>query len=538
MSQYPKINNYSPEKERGRDFLGQQATIQALTGVCLPTFTNSTAILRYYSFWPWAFKMLVEHGSKLEGIKRNRYLWKLETALNIANRMRDPDYKGMPGVQGVKFPDIEAPDDLEVVIDYEKNDRTSAYSPVQYSPSLTTLRIVARRGKDRPLDKYGKTLAKIFDDYIKQFEGYSRLVDPDSRSLSMGHLRNLMPALSLENVLKEEQNCFLEVIEQNEVNVGLKNGMTPRIQTTRMLLDIIRTQKAKPSEDTIAPIWDGSYEAPEILKSITHAWRIVRGRQFFQRSLESQLSAFLLFIDDTMEPGNTLVEFSETLFERLGRGELLGFTMLEFDTHLGGSQSFGELCDYLYKFCKSNNIDEDTIESAIKERPVSKSHAYQYNLSSEIGVLGLLLQILLFRRTEELGRGVDEMGQSFLNHPPGYKLSFTTFAKVMERCMQMPARDGLYELLSETMLLLHLGVAQEKWAQMGNFTFRFVRADDGGYVRHIGSSINDPNATGNKLWAYISLLRYLGFWEYGEDDVMVLTQTGRDYLAQAVPLND
>ena len=538
MEQYPKMNAFAPEKERGRDFMGQQATIQGLTGICLPTFTNSTAKLRYYSFWAWAYKMLSKHGKGLEGIKANQYLWKLETALNIANWLRDPEYSGMPGVRAINFPDTEAADAVEVVINYEKDHRTSAYSPVQYAPSLGTLSIVQRNGGQYFLLKYGIRLSEIFDNIIKNYDGYGRLINPNSKSLTMGELRKLIPALSLENVSQEERECFLEVIEQNEANAGIENGMTPRMQTTRMLLDIIRTQKAKTTEDTVIPVWDGSYQSPAILRSITDAWRIVRARQFFQLSVESYLSSFSLFIEGQARKTGTLTAFRDTLIERLEREELLGFPLKGIQSYLQESNTLWQLCDALYEFCQNNGIDEDTIMAAVKSRKVSSSHAYQVNRSAEIAVLGFVLQILLYHRVGVFQKSADKRGKKFLSYPQGYRLSFNTFQTLFERCMEKKLKDGLDELLSETMLKLHLGVAQDKWLQTGNFTFRFVRADEGGYMRQFESDIYNPNATGNKLGAYISLLRYIGFWEYDDNKQMQLTEDGTNYLRQSVQLNN
>jgi hypothetical protein len=538
MNDFPKPNEFAPEKARGRDFMGQQATIQALTGDCLPTFTNSTAKLRYYSFWAWAYKMLSKHGSGLEGIKANQYLWKLETALNIANWLRDPEYTGMPGVKSVEFPDADFPDIQEVKIDYGKDYRTSAYSPVQYAPSLGTLSIVQRDGGQYYLLKFGIRLAEIYDGIINKHAGYTRLIHPDSESLSMGELKSLIPALSLENVSQEEKDCFLEVIEQNEVNTGIEEGMTPRIQTTRMLLDIIRTQKAKTTEDTVTPVWNGSYKSPTALRSITDAWRIVRARQFFQLSVESYLSAFSLFIEGQPSRTGTLVAFRDTLINWLEKGEVLGFTMKGIESKFQDSKTLWQLCDYLNGFCLNNGIDEDKIMKAIQSRRVSKSHAYQIHFSAEIAALGFILQILLYYRVGVFQKYSDKRSQKFLAYPQGYRLSFNSYQKLFQRCMEKNLREGLDELLSEAMLKLHLGVAQDKWLQTGNFTFRFVRADDGGYMRQFDSDIYNPNATGNKLWAFISILRYIGFWDYGDDKQMILTQDGLDYLAQAVPLND
>lgn len=145
-SAYPSPTLYSPEKTTGRDFLGQQSIIQYMADKCLPSFTNSTRKIRYYSFWAWAFKMLEIHGKFLDEKQKWWYLLKLETALIIINKSIDPDMIGMPGVTGIPYTvdQIKAFNPDTTVKIYDEKVRATSYDAVQYAPSLGSLNIVKK----------------------------------------------------------------------------------------------------------------------------------------------------------------------------------------------------------------------------------------------------------------------------------------------------------------------------------------------------------------------------------------------------------
>ena len=137
----PAPTKFSQEYPIGRDFLGQQSIVQYMANRCLPSFTNATRVLRYYSFWAWAFKMSAENFSKFKNEKdRWFYLMKLETALIICNKIRNPEMIGMPGIQGIPINVDNLKDfkDNDLIDIYSVKNRATSYSAVQYSPSLGT----------------------------------------------------------------------------------------------------------------------------------------------------------------------------------------------------------------------------------------------------------------------------------------------------------------------------------------------------------------------------------------------------------------
>ena len=53
---------------------------------------------------------------------------------------------------------------------------------------------------------------------------------------------------------------------------------------------------------------------------------------------------------------------------------------------------------------------------------------------------------------------------------------------------------------------LHIGVAQDKWLGMGNFTFKYVRAEPTGFKLIDKGKVMKPNRTRNKILAYFEIL--------------------------------
>ena len=76
----------------------------------------------------------------------------------------------------------------------------------------------------------------------------------------------------------------------------------------------------------------------------------------------------------------------------------------------------------------------------------------------------------------------------------------------------------------------HLSVSQDKWLQMGNFTYRFIRAENGGYTVQDDSLETPVNMTGYKIEAYLELLNNLGFWDKDASGHMIVTNSGNDFI--------
>ncbi|MBF0430777.1 MAG: hypothetical protein HQK83_05830 [Fibrobacteria bacterium] len=527
---FPAPNKFSPETQQGRDFLGQQSIIQSMTYECLPSFTNATIKLRHYSFWAWAFKILKKNFKNIKQEDQLPYLWKLETALIIANRMRDPDYKGMPGVLGVDFPDVDSPDTYEVPIFFDKKNRASSYEPVQYSPSIGTLNIVKRDGHDYQILKYGIKLGALFDETISKCEGYKELIDPKQKTLSVKHLKCLGEALSLENISKTEEDIFLEIIEQDELNRGQENGLTKRIQTTCMLLEIIQKHDITNTENILSPLWNVNYKCNKKLVSITSAWQIIRARQFFHLSVESFLSSFCLYLEIHESRTGNIKDYCKRFIEDIPSRSIGKIHLKEIQDLIARNATFKELTEFLYEICVENEINEETIMGLIVKLKLVVSKAYVFNNTFQFALLGLTLQILLNKRYPELQKLSGKMAEKFFKVPRNYRLSFVRIQNIFEKVMNKKIDAALEILFMEFMLKLHLGVSQDKWIQTGNFTFRFVRDENGGYRMQHNVGIKAPNTTGNKLSAYLSLLKYAGFWELDPNKKMVLTSSGSAYL--------
>ncbi len=527
---FPVINEYAPEKERGRDFMGQQSTIQTMAGQCIPSFTNATIKPRYYTFWAWAFKMLDRKKDEILPEKRWQYLWKLENALIIANLLRDPVYTGMPGVGSVSLPEQPASDDTEIMLATDNNYKTSSYSAVQYSPSIGSLKIVSREGDDFKILKYGSLLGDLLDSELRLIEGYEELIDPMQNTIKMAHLKNLMSAFSLENISAGENECLIELIEQDEFKTESDSGFTRRVQSACLFLDIIRTQLNIKQSQLLDPLWNGSYQAPHYLEDIAGAWRMIKARQFFQLSVEAYLASFSLFIEGQPQGVGTLSDFVSMVIAAIPDQEIRGTKVSNVEPPLDLTGTFGKFSAYVINLCKNWEVNEIQIMDEINQLHSWRSGAYQIHNSAPYAIHGIILQILLVERFAEFEQLSAEWTSRFLKIPRDYRLSFQSLRSLMIKCQNMLVEEGIRTILSESMLKLHLGVAQEKWIQTGNFTFRFVRSERGGYERHLEAPINRPNATRNKSDAFLSVLRYVGLWDNESTSQMVLTESGLKYL--------
>ena len=224
---FPAMISLVRRQATGRDFLGQQSIIQYMVNRCIPSFTDTTSRLRYYSFWAWAFAMLQKNLGAIGPRRSWLYLQKLETAFIISNHLRNPSITGMPGILSIQIPDRDAGMSSRVMIYSKKARKTNSFTAVQYRPSLRSLNIVWNDGTIYSVGRFGRRLADAFDSAIRPAKGYSALTDPIFEDITLGQLPSLEDSLSLDNVLAEERRVFKEIIEQQEQPNSGKNKNDP-----------------------------------------------------------------------------------------------------------------------------------------------------------------------------------------------------------------------------------------------------------------------------------------------------------------------
>ena len=501
-SAYPSPTLYSPEKATGRDFLGQQSIIQYMADKCLPSFTNATKKIRYYCFWAWAFKMLEIHGNTLGEKKKWWYLLKLETALIIINKSIDPDMVGMPGVTGIPYTvdQIKDFDSDTLVKIYDKKVRATSYDAVQYAPSIGSLNIVKKNGAQFSICSFGQELYKVFDNKINTASGYDLLVSPDIKEIKWSHLLEMKDGFCLNYLSKTEREIFVRIIEQQKKSIGSTRKRTERIETTLLVLDIIRKKMIKEKEDILIKLWNEDYKAPQDLKQITDGWKMIEARRFYQISIEAVLSSFCNYLCSFKSLTGGFDEFCHDIinsFKKILHADIMPFALIvENDEPL---KNFIEAVD---KYCADNFIDEQSLVELIKKYSSEKSFNYQ------LAQYSLILLLYLYLKFDGLKAIKTEKAVHFWQTPASFRHSFEIIDRLINKWYQLPVSMGLRNIIQLLSLRLHLGVSQDKWLQTGNFTFRYIKDEPKGFkfLRAMR-----PNRTGNKLLAYTELITDLGF---------------------------
>jgi hypothetical protein len=522
-SVFPASTLFNPERTTGRDFLGQQSIIQYMADRCLPSFTNATRKIRYYSFWAWAFKMLETYGQKLDEKQKWWYLLKLETVLIIINKYLDPELVGMPGVTGIPYTVDEitkfVPDTIVKI--YDEKNRATSYDPVQYAPSLGTLNIVKKIGTKISICNFGQELFKEFDNKIETASGYSLLLSPNTKDIKWAHLLEMKEGFSLENISENERKILIRIIEQQTISLFSKRGKTERIETTLMVLDIIKKEKVKENEDILKKLWNGEYESPQELKQIADGWKIIEARRFYQISIEAILSAFCQYLCSFKgEPGD-FDEFSIEVtdsFKKLRHSGTMPFNhIIEKDEPL---KNFIEAVN---EYCSEHDIDEQDLIDLIKKYSGDKQ-TFNFPLVQS----GLILLLYLFTQFESLKALETEKAEHFWRTPTNFRHSFELVDRLIRKWSGLPVSTGLKNIVQHLSLRLHLGVSQDKWLQTGNFTFRYIKDDPNGFKL---LNTMRPNRTGNKLLSYTELITGLGFIDKSSE-YLKLTKDGYSFLGK------
>lgn len=521
MSKYLSPTKYRPEVSRGRDFLGQQFIVQLMADICLPSFTNATWVMRYYSFWAWAF-------SKASSLSHDHddniwvYLMKLETALILANRFRNPSMIGMPGIQGMKYSSEElrlmSSDDI---IDLSTEDRATSYAPVQYSPSLGRLNIASREKQTCMLLKNGKKLADAFDVTINHFQGYHTLISPKKIIIRCRDLRQMAPALSLEAPSEKEQEIFESIIIGTKDHPVAQSDIY-RVKTTQMLLELIDKTGGISFKEIKKEIWYSNILSHQCLHDIRDGWRLVEGRRIYQYAVETILASFCHYLNSMVHRrSGHFEEFCNCVF----KCPFPKYTPFSSITNI----SFGDYLSAVYRHDTFKELNEWNLVDIIEDRVQTGLSIDDNRYFAVLDALHLLFKLI--QSVGTIDTQDSPLAQRFIREPSGYRHSLIVIMELINSWSHLSLKTGLKNCIIELVLKLHLGVAQEKWYTTGNFTYRFIQSFDAGF--ELVQLKDSPVMTENKLGAYLFILRDIGLLEY-DDPVFKITWAGKKYLSDYI----
>ncbi len=504
---FPAPNKFLQEEPAGRDFLGQQSFVQYMADKCLPSFTNATRMVRYYSFWAWAFKMLeLNIGRGNKGEDPWWYLMKLETALIISNKHRNPNITGMPGISKIPYTADEIKNfdfDTEVTI-YSRERKVTSYSAVQYSPSIGSLNIVRRDGHEYSILKYGQRLSEIFDKSIRNYKGYNLLVSPKSEKIKWGLLKEMEDAFSLEIMPQEEQHVLIEIIEQSVGPVKVSSEKSQRVHTTLFILDAVQKLEIKNPDDLLINLWRGDYDPPKALIDNTEGWMLIEARRYYQIAIEAILSSFCKYISSFKSDKGDFHEFSADVIKNFSRFQYHESKEKQFAKIIKNDDTLEQFINNVSEMCNRYKVDEADLAMQI-ENLSKKKKAFDYNLVHS----AIILLLLLYCRFSDLKKLKSQKAVHYWHYRPPYsvKHSFHLIDKMISKWRDQPVSMALNKIIQNFSLKLHLGVSQEKWMQTGNFTFRYTKAEPTGF--ELLKSM-EPNRTSNKIFTYIQLITNLG----------------------------
>ena len=300
----PALTKLVKEEQRGRDFLGQQPIIQHMTNIVIPSFTNTTHILKYYSFWAWAFSMLEKNSKKIAQDKWKYYLNKLENAFVIANRIVDPNISGLIGTTVIK-----QPSEGDEVLLYEEKVRVTSFRADYYSPSIVSLNLLGREGNDYSILPLGQDLANALNQELSVCEGYEKLIDPEVLTMNYRQLHSLSVPFSKDHFCDGEIKTLIKVFEQDEVS------NSRRKQTTWMVLDIMKKFSIEDERTILNPLFTHIYEPPAALYETAVIWEIIMMRRYYQFSIESILHSFTEYLKRMPDRRGSFNDFSDRVVD-------------------------------------------------------------------------------------------------------------------------------------------------------------------------------------------------------------------------------
>jgi hypothetical protein len=508
----PQVTKETRRSSQGRDFLGQQAIIQTMADACLPSFTNATRIMRYYPFWAWAFQQVIH--KQPTGSEVWAYLLKLETALILANSYRNPRMIGMPGINGMRYSQSalsKMPDGR--VIDLATTRNATAYAPVQYSPSLANLGIVRRDGKTCELLQHGRALATAFDAGIPKGEAYTKLVSAQETEIEWGALKSLSEALSLQSPRPDEVSVFKEAMFGKD-SAWIGSAYSRRRQTTRVILMLIRHLGIATSTQFKAQLWLCPLDVDPELKEIRVAWQLVEARRIYQYFIETILAVFSRFLYQ-------MAEESISSFGAFNDFVLKGALPDYLSTNADWSMRFDTYRDRLRNSAELQNLTEWNVIERITRILLKDNELSNAVIEAFNGILMLLDSIAALPVSDSA------LTSSFYVEPTGYRHSFSHCAELLSSWGRLTLAEALSRATVELSLKLHLGVAQDRWYTTGNFNFRFIAADRGGYMSV--QAKDDPVMTENKAGSFLDILVDIGYLEVEKGSYAIASE-GQKFL--------
>ena len=319
------------------------------------------------------------------------------------------------------------------------------------------------------------------------------------------------------------------MIEQDEFGFTIKDKFAPRISTTLLIIDIVKTKRIEYPNDILTHLWISSYSPPKTLQDIFGGWRIVEARRYYQFSIESILSSFCKYLISFESIGNSFEDFTNVIIKNYKELELFYESLNSVKEIAKRNSLFKNFYDGIISSCKKEKI----IEEAIIEKMYLLDKECGYSFNSKYIYYGIILFLLLLDKIPKLNNLNSTKAQDFLKMPYDIRHSFSSVYKLVTSWMQLPFSEAISKIIIELVLKLHLGVSQDKWSQTGNFTFKIIRAEPVGFKLSKESGIMSPNRTSNKILAYLNILIDLEFIHEAEDYYQV-TKQGENFYKKYI----
>lgn len=256
-----------------------------------------------------------------------------------------------------------------------------------------------------------------------------------------------------------------------------------------------------------------SYSPPEELQDIWGGWRIVEARRYYQFGVEAVLSSFCQYLKSFDNRESSFEGFLTTIKKNCNELELCDSKVSLLTEVIIENKSLASFYEILISICKKEKISEEDII----EKIYLTGKKGGYSFSSKFAYYALILILLVFSKLPILEQLKSNNAKEFLLRPFDMRHSFLLVSKFLKSWMQLPFSDAISKIFTELSLKLHLGVAQDKWLQTGNFTFKYIKAEPIGFKLSKNGSIMFPGRTSNKILAYLEILIDLGLIKEGKD---------------------
>jgi hypothetical protein len=524
--QFPAPTKYSPISTSGRDFLGEQPIIQYMADDCLPSFTNSTSYIRYFTFWAWAVKTAKKNLSRNEIPKELwKYLARLEVFFIWANKTYNPGITGLPGSDkaGINFLELTG-EQLSDKLDFIKMKISSpvSYSSPYYKPSIGRLDVVTIEDDQFVLKHFGQELADEFDKQVQNSSGYSELVSPRNKQLTLHTLSELREKFYIKNLTLKEREILINMIVHDETNSEKGELNTNRVHSALLLLDIIAKYAVKDKIEIHEILLDPHYSPPEYLHNILGGYKIVELRRHYQLGTEAILYSFLKYIckSQGLEGGSytefcdSVTDFIESRIVELGIAHTV-------DTQKNFNIIFGLLSTDEYKV-------KNLAKLAMRLKGKFRYNRNQFSLDNVVEALLLILWVSM--QASELNTYNSALANQFLKYKLYSRFSLNEVNSVIQDCKALSLRQGIEKLIIHLSLNMHLSVANHKLFSTGNFTFRFSRGDGLKFVKI--EDMNLPGSTANKLFSFFDILEDLDLISRKGKNHFEVQDRGKEFIAE------